>query len=175
MKKIVLMILVCVLLLASFIEVVAEEIPSKTVANMTFINNSTTGVIFRIDTTEETVLDEVNKLKRNGVNEYFGEEVMTKVHALLKKDQIVIVEHAALFVENYDLLMGDVVADITVPYKAGEGEQIVILISLKNGMSNYVWKEYLGIGDKDGSVIIQLDSNLLSAIQKNTGWIVLMK
>lgn len=149
--------------------------PSKTVADMTYITTSAEDFVISVDAKDETALKELDKLKGSTTKAYFGEEMMNKVKKLLGKDEAVIAEFVAIYVENYKKEMGDIVADIIVPYTSKEGEKIAVLISPRNSDDGvYEWKEYLGIGTKDGSVEVEFDGEMLQEIQGHTGLLVLV-
>lgn len=163
-----------------------EYIPSKTAADMTRVVIATelpeaqdaVSVYAIVNADEMNEADktvyqkEIEKLKANP-EAYFadvknpqGDAVSLKT--MLDAEKVNVHEMCMLDVKNYDVSYGSMTLEMyfSTPYQPNES--VIVVIGLVNDDQSIQWTAYEGRGIEEGGLSVELDAQMLEAVQNGT-------
>ena len=196
MKKFTCMMLALLLCLTS-VAALAESVPSKTTADLRWIEADTekdpedSGFYIRIVTVDETnyqerveiCTEEIAKLAAaESVEAYFGEELDLK--SIVGADELNVFEYVPIIAGGYDIAYGTVTTKIwlATPYEVDEKVAVMIGMVTENadGTNTVSWKAFEGVGiapeseEAVAGIQTELDPETVLAIQEGVALLAIV-
>ena len=196
MKKFTCMMLALLLCLTS-VAALAESVPSKTTADLRWIeadpekDPEDSGFYIRIVTVDETnyqerveiCTEEIAKLAAaESVEAYFGEEQDLK--SIVGADELNVFEYVPIIAGGYDIAYGTVTTKIwlATPYEVDEKVAVMIGMVTENadGTNTVSWKAFEGVGiapeseEAVAGIQTELDPETVLAIQEGVALLAIV-